>query len=149
MADETGKIPALFEYLGYSADEKGNAGFIIGFVANVEAIGQYKELTGKTLEYGVFVATQNAIGNDDIFTSDGKTKDGVVGVKTSNSPFALFQLKVSGFREDQKDVKLSLGAYIKVIDGESTEFVYLQDKAPDENQKYHFASYNEIINSIK
>lgn len=149
MADETGKIPALFEYLGYSADEKGNAGFIIGFVANTEAIKQYSELTGKVFEYGVFVATQNAIGNDDIFTSDGKTKDGVVGVKTSNSPFALFQLKVSGFREDQKDVKLSLGAYIKVIDGESIEFAYLQNAAPKENEKYHFASYNEIINSIK
>ena len=149
MGDDTGRIPALFEYLGFSADESGKAGFIIGFVANVEAIKQYKEISGKTLEYGVFVATQNAIGNDDIFTSNGKTKDGVVGIKTSDSPFALFQLKVLGFREDQKNVKLSLGAYIKVIDGESTEYVYLQDKAPDENQKYHFASYNEIINSTK
>ena len=42
-------------------------------------------------------------------------------------------------------MKLAMGAYVAVTDGEATEYSYLQPGAPDGNEKYSFVSYNDIV----
>ena len=147
MYDEKSKIPALFTYLGYSASEVGAPGLVIGFTANTEAITEYCTLANKSIEYGVFVTLQNTIGNEEIFDENGDAKDGVVCAKTSSSPYAMFQLKVMGFTESSMNAKLALGAFVETTDGDETVYTYIQDGEPDENQKYYFASYNEMVNA--
>ena len=39
--------------------------------------------------------------------------------------FALFELKIVGFTDEYKDIKLAMGAYVAVTDGEKTEYSYI------------------------
>ena len=42
-----------------------------------------------------------------------------------------------------------MGVYVAVTDGEATEYSYVQDGTPNENEKYVFTSFNEVVNSEK
>ncbi len=146
----TDTIPALFECNGFSVPESGSVGIVISFKANREAITKYEQVAGKSLKYGVFAVSQNKLEDKDIFGENGVATEGVVTVDITNQKYALFELKIVGFTDAQKDMKLAMGAYVKAttID-EKTEYSFLQDGAPSENEKYFFASYNEILNSLK
>ena len=137
--------PELFTCLGYSAPENGRGGIAIGFTVNNEAIAEYEEITGKTLKYGVFAVLKDRLGNNDVFAEDGTVADGVINAEMTNYEFAVFELKIVGFTDTQKDIKLAMGAYVAVTDGETTEYSYLQSGTPNENEKYCFVSYNDIV----
>ena len=143
----TEKAPALFTCLGYSAPEDGRGGIAIGFTVNNVAIAEYEEATGKTLKYGVFAVLQDRLGNNDVFADDGTVADGVINADITSYEFVLFELKIVGFTDEYKDVKLAMGAYVAVTDGETTEYSYLQSGTPNENEKYCFVSYNDIVNT--
>jgi hypothetical protein len=49
-----------------------------------------------------------------------------------------------GFTEEQKLIKLAMGAFVEVKNDETVEYSYVQDGIPQENEKYYFASYNDI-----
>ena len=136
---------ALFTCLGYSAPEDGRGGIAIGFTVNNEAIKEYEEATGKTLKYGVFAVLQSRLGDNDVFAEDGTVADGVINAEIINYEFVAFELKIVGFTDTQKDIKLAMGAYVAVTDGETTEYSYMQGDEPKENEKYCFTSYNDII----
>ena len=38
-----------------------------------------------------------------------------------------------------------MGAYVAVTEGETTEYSILQSGTPNENEKYCFVSYNDIV----
>ena len=139
------EIAPLFTCRGYSVPENGNSGITIGYVVNYDAIEYYEQLTGKTVRYGVFVVLKDRLGSNDIFDAEGKTADGVISADLSASKFTVFQLKIVGFKDEQKDVKLAMGAYVAVTDGETTEYSYMQVGEPNENEKYCFVSYNDVI----
>ncbi|MBO5261538.1 MAG: hypothetical protein J6B45_00670, partial [Clostridia bacterium] len=63
----------------------------------------------------------------------------------TNHQFVAFELKIVGFTDTQKDIKLAMGAYVAVTDGETTEYSYMQNDEPGENEKYSFVSYNDIV----
>ena len=140
-----GEAPALFTCRGYSAPENGKGGIAIGFTVNNEAITEYEEVTGKTLKYGVFAVLKDRLGNNDVFSEDGTAADGVINAEITNYEFAAFVLKIVGFTDERKDTKLAMGAYVAVTDGETTEYSYLQSGTPNENEKYCFVSYNDIV----
>ena len=135
----------LFACLGYSAPENGEGGIAIGFTVNNEAIAEYKKATGKTLKYGVFVVLKDRLGNNDVFGEDGTVAEGVINAEITDYEFVAFELKVVGFTDTQKYTKLAMGAYVAVTDGETTEYSYLQSGTPNENEKYCFVSYNDIV----
>ena len=135
----------LFTCLGYSAPENGNGGIAIGFTVNNVAIAEYEKATGKTLKYGVFAVLQSRLGNNDVFAEDGTVADGVINADITSYEFVLFELKIVGFTDEYKDVKLAMGAYVAVTDGETTEYSYLQIGTPNDNEKYCFVSYNDIV----
>ena len=143
--DITDVAPALFICLGYSAPENGEGGIVMGFTVNNVAIAEYVEKTGKTLKYGVFVVSQDRLGDKDVFGEDGTTAEGVIDAEIKNHELAVFELKIVGFTDTQKDVKLAMGAYVAVTDGETTEYSYMQGGELNENEKYCFVSYNDII----
>ena len=141
----TEETPALFTCLGNSAPEDGRGGIAIGFTVNNEAIKEYTEATGKTLKYGVFAVLQDRLGDKDVFSEDGTVAEGVIDVEITKYEFVVFEIKIVGFTDEQKDAKLAMGAYVAVTDGETTKYSYIQDGTPNENDKYCFVSYNDIV----
>ncbi len=140
------KAPALFTCLGYSAPENGRDGIAIGYTVNKEAIEEYTSVTGKTLKYGVFAVLKDRLGDNDIFGEDGTASEGVISVEISSYKFASFELKITGFEtEEHMSAKLAMGAYVAVTYGETTEYSYMQFGTPNENEKYCFISYNDIV----
>ena len=134
----------LFVCLGYSVDENGAGGINICFIANSEAIKEYKNITGKALSYGVFAVSQINLGDDEIF-ENGIASSGVISADVTKHNFSTFELKVIGFDEEQKDMLLAVGAYVAVTDGDITEYSYMQDDSVgDFNGKYYFVSYNKV-----
>ena len=143
------EIAPLFTCLGYSASEGTMGGGIaLGFKVNSEAITEYEELTGKTVAYGVFAVAKDMLGDNDIFDENGVMIDVALGseIKTSHT---VFEIKITNIPEDKADVKLALGAYVAVTEGEATEYSYMQPGTPAANEKYCFVSYNDIVNKAE
>ena len=135
--------PALFVCLGYSASENGNAGFILGFKVNHEAIENYKTETGNALEYGMFAVLKKNIGENGILNADGSENAGVIKADLTRNQFAVVSIKVKGFTNDeQKSAQIALGLYV-IVDGESKEISYYQSGTPEEGEKFTSTSYNE------
>ena len=135
------ELPRMFSTLGYSASEDKNLGIVLGYQINKSAITYYEEATGKKLDYGVFAASKEKLGSNDIFTGEGASQ-GVVSVDMTNQQFSVIEIKITGITENQKDVPLALGAYVLV----NGEYSYLQSGTPSGNDKYYFITYNQILN---
>lgn len=138
--------PALFDCQGYSTPENGRMAIVIGFIVNHDAIKEYKKITGKGFAYGAFATSQSNIGNNDIFNSDGTTLSGVVNAEITGNEYYSFELVITGFNDENKNVKIAMGAYAKVTDGEKTTYSYMQDFEPNEGEKYFFISYSDVLN---
>ena len=146
MTDESGRIAALFTYRGFSTQEKGGNSIVIGFTSNSAAISEYEEIAGKTLKYGVFAVSQKKLGESLIFGENGEATSGVINADLTNSDFAMFDLKLTGFTADNMDDKLAIGAYVIATDENGTEYSYLQDSTKGAlDGVYYFASYNEMV----
>ncbi len=105
--------PALFICLGYSAPENGDGGISIRYTVNATAIEEYTKATGIELSYGLFATTKQAIGNSDIFDTNGNTLSGVVSAEVTNGNFAFLSLKMVGFdTEESKKAEFAIGAYV-------------------------------------
>ena len=133
----------IFECLGYSAPMNGNGGIAVGFAINNDAFDAYKAM-GKSITFGVYAVAQQKLGENDIFDENGNATAGVINADLTSYELASFELKIVGFADNQKDIKLAMGAYVAVTDGEATEYSYMQSGTPVENEKYCFVSYNDI-----
>ena len=138
-------ISPLFTCLGYSAPESGEGSLTIAFTVDKKAISEYEELAGKTVKYGVFAVSQGNLGANDIFNVNGEAASGVINADITYNTCAVFELKITGFTDEYKDIKLAMGAYVAVGDGENVEYSYMQANAPTQGEKYCFASYNDAI----
>ena len=136
---------ALFTCHGYSTPIDGGGEIAIGFTINSEAIKTYEKISGNTLKYGVFAVLKDKLGNGDIFDANGNAISNAVVAEISNDNYVAVEFKITGFTDDYKDLKLAMGAYVAVNDGENTEYSYLQAGVPNENEKYCFISYGELI----
>ena len=143
----TEELETLFTCLGYSVTENGYSNvFSIGYAANNIAIDKYKELSGNDLSYGVFAVLKDKLGDNDIFSANGKA-DGVLSNDLTARRFDIFEFKISGFDDSQMDTKLALGAFVITSNQEKTEYSYLQIGTKAENEKYVFVSYYELTKS--
>ena len=133
----------LFICLGYSAYESGN-GITISFIMNNDAIAEYEQITKRTIEYGVFAVSANNIGSNDVFNENGDKASGVISASLSNYNFIKFDLKIVGFKDDQKALKLAMGAYVL----DNGKYSYLQEGTPNKGEKYCFTTYNSIVGEV-
>ena len=143
-AKEVVALP-LFTFRGFSAAEYADGGMSIGFNVNNEAISEYEEITGRTVNYGVFAGLKDKIGNSDIFDGDGNAASGVIAADITDCSFDLFNLKIVGFTSEQADIKLAIGAYVGTSKNGVAEYTYMQGEEPENGDKYFFASYNDIV----
>ena len=139
----------LFTCLGYSSPEFNANEIVIGFRVDINAVNEYEAATGADIGYGVFaVSKDNLVENDickNVFDENGKTADGVIVAEITTS-FVAFELKVAGFAENQRDIKLALGAYVSEKKDGATVYSYIQDNSKGENVgSYYFVSFNDII----
>ena len=144
---ETVSTDPIFTCLGYSTPTDGREGLAIGFSVNNEALNKYKATTDKTFNYGVFAILKDRLGDNDVFAQDGTAIEGSINADITSYEFAVFELRIEGFIDEYKDVKLAMGAYVAETDGETTKYSYLQAGTPAENEKYCFVSYNDIASS--
>ena len=80
---------------------------------------------------------------NDIFGENGEVAQGVVSAEIASGTMA-FDLKITGFTtEEQKNAQIALGAYVKTTKGDTVAYSYMQNKAPNEGEGYHFASFND------
>jgi hypothetical protein len=111
---------------------------------NNKAIAEYKEITGADVKYGVFAASFDKLGNGDIF-ENGTANANAICAEINTTEFAVFDLKITGFADAQKDALLALGAYVAVTKDGAAEYSYMQDETKGERVgNYIFASYNNI-----
>ena len=138
--------PALFTSMGASTPEFVDNGLAIGYIVDFDAIADYEGVTGKKVGYGVFAVSQNKLGGNEIFGTDGASADGVISLDLTDHGLDAFELKITGFETDeQKGISLAFGAYVfTTCQDEEAEYSYLQIGNPAEGEKYYFASYNEI-----
>ena len=144
---DTEEASALFVSLGYSKPVNGNGSFTVGYQINSKAMNEYSTLTGKTFKYGLFVASQSKLGNNEAIDENGTAAQGVISADMTKIQHTVFELKIRGFvTDEQKAVKLALGAYVIETDSEGTSVSYLQIGTPLNGDKYYFTSYNEMMN---
>ena len=124
--EEYATATPIFEFLGYSMPEDGRLEISIGYIINYESMSVYNEYTGKTFEYGVVFGLANQLGDK------APLDEGAVAKRIDlDNTFTGFSLKISGFKEEHKDLGIVMAMYLKVIDGEESKIVYLQDSQKD------------------
>lgn len=148
LKEYEGEVNPLFTFIGYSLMEGENASVAIGYKINTEALKIYEDATKKTLNYGVYAVSKDKIGDKDIFDADGKVSEGVINADLSEFNFRTIELKIKGISDEYKNSKLAMGVYVMENDGEKTSYSYLQYGNIAENEKYSFASYNEILEAM-
>ena len=146
--DITDEAPALFTCLGYSAPENGDGGISIKYTVNATAIEEYTKATGKSLSYGMFATTKQAIGNSDIFDKDGNTVNGAIALDVTKSNFTFIALKMVGFEtEESKNAEFAIGAYVVTTKDEQKSYSYLQQGTPVNGEKYAYIKYNDFVST--
>ena len=85
------EIAPLFVCNGYSVPEDGGDGIAIGYTINVEAVKEYKEITGKSLKYGVFAALKDKLGDSYIFDEDGNAVANSVVAEVSGNNYVAVE----------------------------------------------------------
>ena len=141
------KVDALFTSSGYSAPEEGAGGITVDYRANLDAIAEYERVTGETISYGLYVATQNTLGDKYVFDENGVAIDGAVTIALSRK-YTKMTVKLFGFETDElKATKFAVGAYVEAISTEGKEISYLQSGKVAEGDKYAFVSYNDVVNN--
>ena len=133
---------ALFITLGYSASEAELGGITVGYKINAEAISEYEAVTGVELSYGVFAASYDYVGNNDVVDANGTPIDGVIAKDAKGFDLDALNLKLVGFdTEDLMKAEIVMGMYVS----NGTSVSYVQPKALIDTNKYYVVSYNSLI----
>ena len=113
---DASEIMPLFASLGYSSN--GNGSVVQGFSVSFTAIDSYASVLGE-ISYGVVAAGDTRADKTqgvDVFSLDK-----YLAQDLSGRPYDLFDVKVSGFTEDDYDKSIFFCAY--VIAGEKTYYI--------------------------
>ena len=142
----TEEMSALFTCQGYSAPEDGSGAVVIKFTVHADAVLEYEGLTGKTVKYGLFAASKNALGTGDILDENGNSINGSIKADVSDTEYVVLSLKMVGFDTDEsKEAKFAIGAYVETTLDGNKEYSYLQAGTPENGEKYCFVAYNDVI----
>ena len=126
--------------------DDGREGIVVCYTVNYEAIDAYKSMTGNTLKVGAFAVIKERLGANDVFDKNGNEASGVLNAEISTEKLVSFDFRIIGFTAQYADLELAMGVYVSVSDGEDVEFSYIQAGTPDENEKYCFITYGEVLN---
>jgi len=137
-------VNPLFVCYGYSVPENGVGGITVFYLINKKEISEYEKVTGKSLTYGIFVASYESVGEKDAVNSDGTFARGAVGTEIKNKKMDAFEIKVVGFTtEAQKNAKLIISGYVIASKGEDKVVTYLQPEKPSQGSRYNLVTFND------
>ena len=111
----TDTIPAIFVALGYSSSDSGVSQ---SYAINRAALEKYEEISREKLDFGVVVATRNAIGNLNPFNADGTpVSEKVQYVSVADTKYDIFDVVIKGIPEEHKrSAELIFAMYVKAGD---------------------------------
>lgn len=142
-----GAIDPIFKCSGFSIPENGRKEITVGFEINKVSLTEYETLMNKSISYGVFAASKQVLGTNDILQENGEATQGVIKADINDTKVIFFELRLSGFNtENQLNALLILGAFVKVTDEDSIEYSYMQPINASEGEKYGSISFNELLN---
>ncbi len=142
----TKKYDPMFTCLGYSKAEDANDEFTIGYTVNFDSVKFYEEMTSNEISCGMYIALYDVLGTNDILNADATATEGVLKIDLSGTKYNKFSAKVLNIKtEEQKATKLLIGAYVISKKDEEIEISYLDQGKKDENDKYCYITYNDII----
>ena len=133
---ETVVCGPLFINKGYAKEENGSL-FTYGIVIDKDEIAKYVAHTGKAFNYGMIVAAGDLVNDGALFDESAKAIDGTIIIDVTTTKYTVYQLKMTGIKDTQKDLSVYACAY--VIDG--TAVSYIGEETTDSAVAI---SYNQI-----
>ena len=133
---ETVVCGPLFINKGYAKEENGSL-FTYGIVVDKDEIAKYVAHTGKAFNYGMIVAAGDLVNDGALFDESAKAIDGTIIIDVTTTKYTVYQLKMTGIKDTQKDLSVYACAY--VIDG--TAVSYIGEETKDSAVAI---SYNQI-----
>ena len=74
--------------------------------------------------------------------------ENAVIAEIQNKAYDVFELKIFGFTEENRDSKLALGAFVSLTNDGGTTYSCMQVGAPNQGDKYSFVSYSDVLASL-
>ena len=110
----------LFINKGYAKEENGSL-FTYGIVVDKDEIAKYVAHTGKAFNYGMIVAAGDLVNDGALFDESAKAIDGTIIIDVTTTKYTVYQLKMTGIKDTQKDLSVYACAY--VIDGAAVSYI--------------------------
>ena len=139
-------IPAIFTCQGFSIpDDASKFGISITYNVNTKAFARYTELSGNTLEYGVYAVLEERLGENTLVDENGVAANGVKlhDIKCNN--IARYDFIITGFNTTEyQALSIAMGTFIWETDKNGVKnFICLQAKQPTTGN-YYFVTYNAV-----
>lgn len=142
----TESYEAMFKNSGYSFAEYGEGVITLGFKVNNVSIAKYEEITGETVKYGLYAATEKLLGNGDIINENGEIISGVITAEMPKDKFSILGIKVFGFNtEEQKSALFTIGAYVISEKDDIATISYVYAEAPLDGKKHAYVTFNGVV----
>ena len=139
-------IPAIFACPGFSIPEDASKfGISVTYHVDTKAYAKYEELSGNTLEYGVYAVLEERLGSDAIIDENGVVSE-VAKIRYIDSKnIARYDFIINGFNTPEyQALNIAMGTFVKVTDKVgATKYTLLQAKTP-ESGNYYFVTYNAV-----
>ena len=112
----------LFVNKGYSK-ELGGSFFTYGIVINKDEIAKYIAAQGEgyVFNYGIVLANAEISESGNLFDENGEAISGAYTLDITNVNYTIYNLKVTGIGEAQKDTPIYASAY--VIDNSAVSYI--------------------------
>ena len=140
-------IDAMFQVLGYSVPQYGtNLSITFGIKINKQAVLQYEEITGASVDFGFAVAAKDCIGEgvsplDENGNAVVLDRGNVIKASVASSKNIYTDLKIS-LSADNKDTELLMSFYIADEKDTDLEISYAQSKGIVDGNSFDYISYN-------
>ena len=140
-------VSPIFTSFGYSSYAGEGGGISIRYKIDYDAIDAYTRITGENIDFGVFVALYEKLGNNELIDLEtGKMTEAAFVADMTDSGFDFIKLKIVGFDTDkQKSADFAIGAYVLSSKGAERKIRYIQEGNPVEENKYCYISYESVL----
>ena len=139
-------IPAIFACPGFSIPEDASKfGISITYNVNTKAYAKYEELSGNTVEYGIYAVLEERLGSDAIIDENGVASEVAKLRYIDSKNVARYDFIINGFNTPEyQALNIAMGTFVKVTDKDGVaKYSLLQAKTP-ESGNYYFVTYNAV-----
>ena len=144
-------LTPFFKELKYSTKEEGAAfGIYVEYKIDQDAIALYKELSKKTVNYGVMaIMTSNITGNGPLNVDGTTSANYVVAADVTNDKLACTQLIITGNWAENSEIEITMLGF--VTDGSELHYMGSQDGEATTGTAagaFNAVTYNNITEEV-